>query len=932
MSTNLKPWYAIATPHEDIRKGRFDESVFAANIWAVVQGTAPEVYLDPEEFFRKTYMTVGLSTVLKRVSSALRGDGEGGDRIISLQTAFGGGKTHTLLALWHLARHSEKLKKSSDEGALRSILGDHFPKKVRGVAVFTNATCDATQGRKTPEGVHTRTLWGELALQLGGEKLYERIKANDESQRVPQGIFVDLLREATPCLILLDELADYCVGAAAVTVGDTSLADQTISFIQQLTEAVQQVPGAAVVATLPASKYEVAQSEKGQEAFVTLERRFQRLGADVKPVADDEIYEVVRTRLFESINPPSEKEYPADVARAYQGMYASHSGEVPAEASKNTYREQIERAYPFHPLLIDAFYTRWGSHPDFQRTRGVLRLLASIVGDLWQKREGNTQTQHLIQPCHVNWSVDAVQAALTRLWGPAYQAVAAADILGEKSNAGAFDEERGSDYLRENIGKGLASAILLGSFGAQGGRSGFSSKDLRLACSKSGLNWNYTDGALLELENRCFYLHTTSAGSLGKRYWFGTKPTLNKLVVQYRQQISGENFTEEILEDLRNESQKGALAGATWRTIINPAKDLPEQKSLTLLVLPPNISWDENGGGKSALLNHVVEISSRCGGKERLYRNTLIFLAATARGIGRLRQAHRERSALERVKADYGGQLDEEQKEDIKKRLETAKRNSLEALGPAYTVALKIHGQEVEYCALTDARRSFQEHLGYVWTTLVEDEEWILRRVGSVTLENTGIIPKEGALRLKDAVEAFLRFTDKPMIATKEAVTTGLVQACADGLVGFGRGGSPSTLQSRYCKETVSLDPSEDGIWIIPPFTPELPEAPEAEGTEAGAVRPGGESVVEKTGEGVIRPAGSVRHFTVRGSVPVENYGELFRCFVGPAARMNLKKLHIGVQFEMEAGEGQELNPNDPTLKAMKEAARQLGLLFEMDE
>jgi len=944
MSENLKPWYAVATPHKDIREGRLEEAVFAANVWAVVQDTAPDVYLDPEEFFRKTYMTVGLASVLKRVSGALRGDADAGDRIISLQTAFGGGKTHTLVALWHLAKHASVLKTSPHTTELRRVLEDRFPETVQGVAVFTNATCDVTQGRQTPEGIRTRTLWGELAVQLGGTSLYEKVRANDETQRVPQGIFVEVLREAAPCLILLDELADYCVGAAAVPVGDTTLADQTISFVQQLTEAVQQVPGAVVVATLPASKYEVAQSEKGQEAFVTLEKRFQRLGADVKPVADDEIYEVVRARLFESITPPEEPDYPIKVARVYQEMYAAHSGEVPNEASKKIYREQIARAYPFHPLLIDALYTRWGSHPDFQRTRGVLRLLASIVGDLWQRREGNTQTQHLIQPCHIRWSIDAMQAALTRLWGPAYQSVAAADILGEKSNAGAFDEERGGDYRREAIGRGLASAILLGSFGGQGGRSGFSSKDLKLACSREGLNWNYTDGALLELENRCFYLHTTSAGSLGKRYWFGTKPTLNKLVVQYRQQNAGRDFDEEILEDLRNESQKGPLAGATWRVIVDPAEDLPEQKALTLLILPPSLSWDENGGRKEAVREHVLKISSRCGGKDRLYRNTLVFLAGTSRGLSKLRQVHRERAALEGVRSDYWDQLDEEQKADLKKRLEAAQRSALEALGPAYTVALRVRGQDVEACVLSDARRTLQEHLGYLWTTLVEDEEWILRRVGSVTLEKTGLIPQEGGLRLKDAVEAFLRFTDKPMVATKDAVTTGLAQACADGLVGIGRGGSPSALQARYCKQSISLDPSEDGVWIIPPFEPEQPKTI-SEGTDSGAgetatATPGGVTPQPGTGEDTgaesttieATAKRTVKRFSVRGAVPVENYGELFRCFVGPAARMNLKRLHLGIHFEMEVPEGQALDPNDPALKAMKESARQLGLTFEVEE
>jgi len=436
-----------------------------------------------------------------------------------------------------------------------------------------------------------------------------------------------------------------------------------------------------VVATLPASEYEVAQSEKGQKAFVMLEKWFQRLGADVKPVADDEIYEVVWTWLFESITPESEKDHPKEVAQVYQGMHTANAGEgVPNEAAKNTNRE---------------------------RTCRVLWLLASIVGDLWNRREGNTQTQHIIQPCDVRWSVDALQAALTGLWGPAYQSVVAADVLGEKPNAGSFDEERGGDCRGERLGRSLASTILLGLFGGQGGRSGFSSTYLKLACSRLGLNWNYAVGALLEMENGCFYLCAASARNLGKRYWFGTKPTLDKQVVQYRQQSSGKNFEDEILEDLRTDAAKG-------------------------------------------------------------------------------------------VRADYADQLDKDPKADPKKRLDTARRAVLEALGPTSATAFRVRGQEVEVVLLTDARLAFQEHLGYVWVTLVEDEEWTLRRVGSVTLESSGIVPKEGCLRLKDAIEAFLRFTDKAMVSSKEAVTSGVAQACQDALVG--RGASVSAFQARYCR------------------------------------------------------------------------------------------------------------------------------------
>lgn len=959
MNSTLKPWHEIATPHEDIRAGRLEEAIFAANLWAVVQGSARDVYGIPEHFFRKSYMTAGLASILKRVARGLAGHNDAGDRIFSLQTSFGGGKTHTEVALYHLAKYTERLRTAPEAGALRQTLGEDFPQKVNAVAVFTNQSCDATQGRQTPEGVHTRTLWGELALQLGNGSthLYDKIRVNDETQRVPQGLFVEILREAAPCLILLDELADYCVGAAAVPVGDSTLADQTISFIQQLEEAVAQVPGAVVVATLPASSLEVGQSEKSQELFSALEKRFARMGADVKPVSDNEIYAVVRARLFESIAPGNEADYPNQVAEAYAAMYAAHSTEVPTEAARPGYREQIVRAYPFHPLLIDTLYTRWGSHPDFQRTRGVLRLLASIVGDLWDRRKTTTETQHLIQPCHVRWSIDAMQAALTRLWGPAFQSVVAADIIGEKANACIFDEERGQDYRREGIGSGLVAAILLGSFGGQSVQSGFSPKDVKLACSRHGVNWGYLDGALLELAERCFYLHDTAASGQSKRYWFGTKPRLIKLVVQYRQQNNELPFDDEILAALAPFHQKAWGNEATWRILVNPESDLPEQKSLSLLVLPPNLQWSDREKDREAVRQRVMQLSQSCGSKERLYRNTLLFLVPSARGLTKLRQAHRERATLLSVKADYESQLDDPQKVELQQKLEAAEKNAREALGPAYTVILRINGQSVEDCVLADARISFPDHMSYLWKTLVEEEEWILRRVGSVTLQKTGLILTEGALRVKDAVDAFLRFTDKPIVATKEAVTLGLSQACKDGQVGIGRGSSLSTLQTRYIRQSVSLDVSEEGVWIIPAFQPDTAKSEAALADDGFAlVSPGGRATVgaayaETVRESVenevggMRTAGdrsstssetvaanpSVKQIIISGTVPMESWSDIFRSFISPGTRMNLKNLRLGIRFELEPSDESPIDTDDATLKTMKEASRQLGLKLEIN-
>jgi hypothetical protein len=935
MINELKPWFEVARPHDDICKGRLGEAVFAANIWAVAQGTAPEIYLDPETFFSKTYITGGLKNVMKRVGASLSGEAEAGDRIFSLQTSFGGGKTHTLVALWHIARHADKIRKSEDCAAVREVMGDSFPSRVKGVAVFTNQTCDATQGRDTPEGVHTRTLWGELALQLGGKELYKKVQANDEARTAPQGIFVELLKQASPCLILLDEIADYCVVAAGVEVGTGTLADQTISFAQQLTEAAQQVPGVAIVATLPASALEVSSSEKGQDILVRLEKRFGRMSADIKPVADEEIYQVVRRRLFEELGDPAEHKLAAE---AYSKLYEQHRNEIPAEATKAAYREGIISAYPFHPTLIDALYLRWGSHADFQRTRGVLRLLASVVGDLWKRRKNATQTQPLIQPCHISWTIDAMNASLTRLWGAPYEAVVAQDVIGEKANASLLDEEKGGDYPIERITQGIASAILLGSFGGQGEKSGYTTKDLKLAVGRPGLNWSYTDGALLTFEERSFYLHPAAAGSLGKRYWFGTKPTLAKLVVQYRQQFAANDFDAEIVDGLQEQVTGISTAPATWRVFVNPEANLPEQKSLALLIMPPTCSYSENGKGPLLIASpaekRLLEISQKCGTKERIYKNTLLFLLPSPRGLARLRNAFREVAVLETIKRDYSGQLDEEQKSELKSKFDSAKKAVGESLCAAYTQVAKVEGQSVEFTTLPVTRPNLTEHLREAWKHIVEEEEWVLRKVGPVTLQKVGVLVTEGSMRVRDAIECFLRLTDKPMIASRDAVLTGLSQACREKLVGIGRGMDATKLQKKWCGEEVMLDPNEDGIWIIPPFEKEAtPERQDDSstiiGTPTTATTSGSEQQAGPTTGTIPKEIKTIR---IYGDVPVENWADIFRSFVSPSARMDLQQLKLGIEFILVAKADKPLNPDDPAIKAFVESARQLGLDLRFDD
>ncbi|MCX7840757.1 MAG: ATP-binding protein, partial [Anaerolineae bacterium] len=449
---------------------------------------------------------------------------------------------------------------------------------------------------------------------------------------------------------------------------------------------------------------------------------------------------------------------------------------------------------------------------------------------------------------------------------------------------------------------------------------------------------NYTDGALLLLEERGFFLHTASAGMLGKRYWFGTKPTLNKLIVQYRQPLQREEFDLEIVQKIEQQVKALKPGIATWRVLVDPQTDLPEQKSLTLLIMPPSFVLPDNGD-RQVIEKKIMTLSQKCGTRERQFRNTLIFLVPSPRGLNRLRQALRELAALEAVQRDYKSQLDAEQLEDLAERIKTARMNVDDTLSSAYTNVARVEGHKVVWLTLNDAKKDFGEHLNWVWKQLVEEEEWILRRVGSVTLQRVGLIPSEGGIRLADAIDAFLRYTDKPMIASREAVTQGLSQACKDRLIGIGRGLKVDSLQKRWCGEAIPLDPNEEGVWIIPPFTEEPVGALPSVSTDqpVGLGVPSGQApspTMPVFGQAVpATPKGkAIKKIIIRGAVPPESWADLFRSFVSPAARMRLKHLRLGIEFEMESLAEQPLSEDDPTIKAMKESAQQLALDLKIEE
>ncbi|MBN8676639.1 MAG: DUF499 domain-containing protein [Chitinophagales bacterium] len=926
-TTGHRPWFQVVSPHLDIRQGRLDESVFAANLAEVAMGNGREIYNNPAVFFSKTFFTAGLRTVARRVVKGLNGEEDAENRVISLQTGFGGGKTHTLITLYHLAKWGKNAVHSGDAASLVQHTGAPNFDNAH-IAVFTNTTNDPANGRTTPEGVHIQTIWGEIAWQLGGQEAYELVRKNDELRSCPKGVFKKILEKCRPALILIDELADYCVSAAAVKAEGNTLADQTISFMQELTEAVSGSNHCVAVITLPASPQEVGNTSQAQAILTSLQMRVSRVGADTQPVADEEIYEVIRRRLFEDIGDPAAVE---TAVSKYMELYQQHWAELPQYAVKNEYRQKMLKSYPFHPELIDVFRVRWASHHDFQRTRGALRLLAAIVSDLWKRQQSLPGSNLLIHTSDVNCSnLDALTGQLKKLYGNGYDAVISADVAGSSSNAFKIDgnkKEFGQWYLTQ----GLAATILVNSFGNDGANKGVGVAELKLnSLRPDGFNHNSVNGALDELESNAFYLYYAQTGGTGKRYWFHTKPNINILINQAKSNVRKDEMEAEILKRLQQGASNLALFG---KALVNPSEDIPEQQKPTLIILSPK--YTSSPAEVGAATRQVVEkLATQKGNSQRIYRNTLLFLVCSEIGVGKLFADATDYLACQKISQEYGSQLEREQKEEISRRLSEASRQLESSLVVAYSLVLKHTAKNgIQTLALTQFRDQLDAQVNNYLIAALKEEEWLLENVGYNTLNAHQLLPTlEKPLRAREVYEAFLRFDDKPMISGPEAVSNSLQRYCQESYFCIASGDGVAFI-NYYLGERVPLfDLSDPIYWLVDKSQKPQPQpAPVVEPVDPNTgIVPENPVIINDPGI-PQEPAQAMRvyrNLTFSGKIPLERYTELFNYFITPFA-MNGNRIEIVVSFRVHSTDGSPLEEAKGIVKNAMEAAGQLGMKVE---
>ena len=917
----LPAWFNSIMPQYDIRNGQLDESIFAANIEEVATGTAPEVYQNLVSFFDRTYVTDGMRELIRRVVQALNGK-ESQNRVISLQTGFGGGKTHSLISLYHVVKDSRTFR---DLAAARAILdADDMPQFDNArVAVFTQNTVSVVDGHQVEDGVITHTLWGELAWQLGGREGYERVKNADIQMIAPTAKDIKpVIEGARPALILIDELADYCNKASGKVVGSGTLFTQTNSFIQTLTEVVSSIPKTVLICTLPASAREVASSEIGQEILSSLETRVVRVGSSVKPVDDEEIYEVVRRRLFDRM---ADETVIEKVARKYKDMYHNRRDSLPAEADRVAYVERIKKAYPFHPELIDLFRVRWGSDSRFQRTRGVLRLLASIVKDLWQRRASLVGTQALIQTSDVQMeNLPTLQSQITSLMGAQWDSVMHADVFGTISNAYKLDEQNAGNNIGEyHLSTAVTTTVLMASIGASS-QKGLSLKQLKLCLLKPDAFQHIDiDSTVNQLENIVHYMYRSSIGG-EQSYWFQSKPNINILINQAKGDVKEDEIYGEVLQMVK----QSVVNVAKVKVLVDPSGDVPEQKQLTFVVMHPKYTVAAGGNVSRSAELAIKQMAQMKGSSQRVYRNTMLYLVCSEAGKAALSMKLREYLACDKIIKEYGSQLDPEQRKDVADRKKVSAEAAKEQLIHAYNTVVKCERDTLKTQEINSFASEFAAQISVNTLNELHENGIVLRKIGLNIINRNGLMPTvEKPVKVNDVYEAFLRFDDKPMILNAEAITDTVNRYCEEGMWNVGTGAGEPYSRIYHNERVTFLNPQDEGYWLLDPSVMPKPAGGGGPTTES---TPGPTPTSsQEHGPAPMPTTKTYKKVTISGSVPIENYSQLFSSFVNTLKNNHLK---IEVKFTASNSSANPLTDNSPIVKSVKESASQLGLDFEVEE
>jgi hypothetical protein len=644
-SAGLQPWREVLRPHDDVATGNFEASEFAADLFRVAQGEASNDYAHPVEFFARTYLTEGLRDLIERAVRRLSGD-DNASPVINLQTNFGGGKTHSMLSLWHLAGGTPLGSFPQDLQDLLAPLGYDRITGARRVAIVGNHF--APTGETKPDGTLVRTIWGELAWQLGGATAYAMVADADRAGTSPGRALHDLLAAYAPAVILIDEWVAYArqlpddpdEAATAGITGGTF--DTQFTFAQSLTEAAKATSGIVLAISIPASETgkdpnaivagnaEEVGGRRGLEALQRLQNVVRRVAYQWRPASSDEAYHIVRQRLFVAPDAAALAAIGA-TARAFVEFYRKHSDEFPREARDATYEERIKRTYPIHPELFDRLYEDWSSLDRFQRTRGVLRLMNTVIHALWVGEDNSP----LIMPGSIPLATAAVNSELTQYLQDSWKAIIDADVDGPNSEPTKIDNEKPLLQARR-VTKRLARTIFFGAAPTIGSaHKGLERQRVFLGTAIPGDVPGNFHSALAALGDRATYFYSGSG-----KYWYDLQANITRRARDQAERLHVEDVWAEVRRRLAHQAQRrGDFAGV--HICPDDNSDIPDTDEARLVILPPKVTH-KKGNPESSAIMFARSATDHRGTAHRVHRNMLVFLAADVNRMEELETAVRD--------------------------------------------------------------------------------------------------------------------------------------------------------------------------------------------------------------------------------------------------------------------------------------------------
>jgi hypothetical protein len=637
--------FKTCIPRDEILAGELSPELFAAKLRLVVEGTAPYVYQDPTTFFANTFPTDGLKTLISEVFGRLGGAAIGSP-IIRLETSFGGGKTHDEIALWHIARNGREIP-----GLERFVDNINLiPERPIQASAIACQDLDPVNGvYHSDTGITTYTLWGEIAYQIGGVAGYSLLKGSDEQRVSPGTVVLERITQGQPTVIILDEIARYLRAAKATVVINSDLAEQVVAFLFSLMDLAAASNNLVFVYTLASSSDSFGAETTEIRETISATARQERI---LKPSTDVEIYNIVKQRMFKSI----EANAASDAAKEYLQTYKASRIDLPDGCKDARYAEGIEQSYPFHPELFSLLTKKIASIPNFQRTRGALRLFAGVIRYLWQNINSSQSTANsqqspiwipLIHTHHIPVGIEEeITSDLTSRLGRELMRIPIQADIYNPDGREAYSQLQDAEWQaagKPPFSTWVTRTIFLHSIN-QGIAAGIRRPELNLSLLTPGLEIGFVETVLDRLTAVAWYLENDPTTSIAR---FKEEPSLNKIISEEKAQIG----ITEAKDELRKRRDT-IFADKFFKLVsapISPADVDDVADSVALCI----IDFDDaeifsTTDGPPAIVERIFNSTGEAG-KFRTYRNRLLFLIANKQELQRAIENVREYQAMQNI-------------------------------------------------------------------------------------------------------------------------------------------------------------------------------------------------------------------------------------------------------------------------------------------